>query len=114
MTTPAVPTVPPDDSSELRRIFAVLWRRKWLVLGVVIVATGGTYAISKVATKHYQTTAQVQLQPQTSLVTGSGQDLGQELAAAERTVQTQRLAALAAQMFHPPPRPPGSLLGHVK
>ena len=68
---------------------SVIWRWRWLVVGGVLVATVGTYALSKVATKQYRAQAQVQARARsvdTALTGSSDQGL----------TDTQNLAAAVA------------------
>lgn len=47
------------EGASLRDYLAVVWRRKWLVLLVVIVATGCAYGLSAMQTKMYSSAAQL-------------------------------------------------------
>jgi len=54
--------VTPLDTSEgtnLRDYLAVVWRRKWLVLLVIVLATGGAYAFSALQTSMYEAESQL-------------------------------------------------------
>ena len=114
------PTSPPREApSDLRTFLGVLWRRRWLLLGIVVVATAGTYLLSKVATKQYSASVQLQLQAQNADASlfGTGDptlDLTQNLAGAARTVTTPRVAARAARKLGVAPRSSQALLGKIR
>jgi capsular exopolysaccharide synthesis family protein len=117
MNASAPPNLPLEGPPDVRTYLEVIWRRRWLVLGVVVVATLGTYMISKAATKQYASTAQVQLQPQSSGPLLGGQTgtetLAQDLAATQLLLRTPRLAVQAASRLRPPPRDRQSLLSQI-
>jgi succinoglycan biosynthesis transport protein ExoP len=119
MNTP-VPLNEPDEApADPRAYVQVIWRRRWLVLGIVLVATLGTYLVSQAVTKQYAARAQVGVQPlilESSLFNDAGQlteDPGQSLAVAARLATTPDVATRAAQKLRPPPRDPRSLLSEI-
>ena len=48
-----------SEGATLRDYLAVVWRRKWLVLLVVVVATGAAYGLSALQTKMYSAASQL-------------------------------------------------------
>jgi capsular exopolysaccharide synthesis family protein len=97
----------------------VIWRWRWLVLGIVLVATAGTYLVSRAVTKQYAARAQVGVQPlilESSLFNDAGQlteDPGQSLAVAARLAIAPEVATRAAQKLRPAPRNPQSLTSEI-
>ena len=81
-----------SEGSTLRDYLAVVWRRKWLVLLVVVLATGLAYGLSAAQVKMYAAAAQ--------LIYSSSVDLANPLAASnyvdptERTVELQSVATV--------------------
>ena len=81
-----------SEGSTLRDYLAVVWRRKWLVLLVVVLATGLAYGLSAAQVKMYAAAAQ--------LIYSSSVDLADPLAASnyvdptERTVELQSVATV--------------------
>jgi capsular exopolysaccharide synthesis family protein len=90
-----------------------------MVLGLVLIATLGTYLVSKSATKRYTASAEVQVQPLTiasSLLSPGGQeteDPTESRAVAARLVTTPTLEARAAQKLRLTPANPNSLNGQT-
>jgi capsular exopolysaccharide synthesis family protein len=111
--------VPPNESVEApvdpRAYLQVIWRWRWMVLGIVLVGTLGTYLLSEGATKKYAARAQVQVQPlviDTSLFNDAGQlteEPAQALAVTTRLAKTPEVAARAAKKLRPAPSDPGIL-----
>ena len=55
-------TTDTSEGATLRDYLAVIWRRKWLVLLVVVVATGVAYGLSAIQTKMYSAASQLMYQ----------------------------------------------------
>jgi polysaccharide biosynthesis transport protein len=70
----------------LRDYLAVVWRRKWLVLLVVVLATGVAYGLSAVQTKMYEATAQ--------LIYSGSTDVANPLSSSSYVDPTQRTVEL--------------------
>jgi Mrp family chromosome partitioning ATPase/capsular polysaccharide biosynthesis protein len=69
MTLPAQtqtqpPSPPPQDTVDVRAYLRPIWRRKWLVIAITLLAGVGTYLVSSHQTKRY--VAQTQLYVQTA------------------------------------------------
>jgi capsular exopolysaccharide synthesis family protein len=107
----------PAPQADLRALLATLWRRKWVFLAIVLVLPAAVYAVSKQATKQYQSSALLQVQTETvdtslfSISESAPPD--QSLNAAARLVQTTGVAEQAARRLRPRPAQPGSLLGQI-
>jgi capsular exopolysaccharide synthesis family protein len=120
MNTPVPPSMSDEDTVDARSYLRVIWRWRWLVIGIVAVATLGTYLVSLAVTKQYAAQAQVQIHPlliETSLFNDAGQlteDPGQSLAVAARLAATPDVATRAAGKLRPPPSDPGSLTAQTE
>jgi tyrosine-protein kinase len=55
-------TTPAPEALDARAYLQPIWRRKWLILAVTVLAAAGTYFISDRQTKQYVTSAQVYVQ----------------------------------------------------
>jgi polysaccharide biosynthesis transport protein len=80
---------PAEDTSQgatLRDYLAVVWRRKWLVLLVVVVATGVAYGLSAMQTSMYSASTQ--------LIYANSVDLANPLAGTTYVDPTQRTVEL--------------------
>src|SRR4051794_37911870 len=58
-----------EDFVDVRRYLAALRRNIPLILGIIVVLTGGVVAFSLLASKSYDATAQIIVDPQTSAIT---------------------------------------------
>jgi Mrp family chromosome partitioning ATPase/capsular polysaccharide biosynthesis protein len=74
------------EGATLRDYLAVVWRRKWLVLLVIVVATGGAYGLSAMQTKMYSAASQ--------LIYGNTVDVANPLAGNSYVDPTQRSVEL--------------------
>jgi Mrp family chromosome partitioning ATPase len=54
-------SIPMNESPDAPAIFAPLWRRKWLILAVALVAAGGTYLYYKRSARVFQASTQLYL-----------------------------------------------------
>jgi capsular exopolysaccharide synthesis family protein len=55
-----------DDSGDIREVLAALWRRKFVVLGTLVVLLGVAVAVASVQTAVYQSSAAVLVRPPTT------------------------------------------------
>ena len=119
MNTPVPPNESAESPADPRAYLQVIWRWRWLVLGIVLIATVGTYLVSHAVTKKYEAKAQVGVQPlilESSLFNDAGQlteDPGQSLAVAARLATAPEVATRAAQKLRPPPSNPLSLTNEI-
>jgi polysaccharide biosynthesis transport protein len=120
MNSPVPPSLSDEAQADPRNYLRVIWRWRWVVVGIVAVATLGTYLLSLAITKKYAAEAQVQIQPlliDTSLFNDAGQlteDPGQSLAVAARLAATPDVATRAAEKLRPPPSNPRSLTAQTE
>jgi uncharacterized protein involved in exopolysaccharide biosynthesis len=59
-------SAPKPEQSGIAEYARVLWRRKWIVIGIVVLAVGGVLGYCVSATKTYSATATVYLEPPVS------------------------------------------------
>jgi capsular exopolysaccharide synthesis family protein len=120
MNIPASPNASDEAPADPWSYLRVIWRWRWVVLGIVVVATLGTYLLSLAITKQYAARAQVKIQPlilESSLFNDAGQlteDPGQSLAVAARLAVTRAVATQAAEKLRPAPSDPGSLTAETE
>ncbi len=99
-----------------RRYLEPLWRRRWLVLAILIVVPAAAYGASKLVTPRYEASTTLLVRStnfssqaftqQVSVATGSA-------AAAARLVQTTPVAAAAARVLGESPAEARALLGEI-
>jgi receptor protein-tyrosine kinase len=111
-----------DDQSsfEARHYLAVLWRRKYIILGTVIVIPLLVVGLSLLQHKQYEATARILVEPASSsvsVVLGLNVDTGppddRQVETLASFVTTPEIAKLAAAQLSPAP-PLADLLGHVQ
>jgi len=96
----------PSESTEfdLQKVLRVLWRRKWIVVGTVVVVTVAAFLIKQTTTpQEYRANAVVAVNPQTvnqSLSDNPTPAVG-ALAPVARIIVTTRFARLAARGLKP-------------
>ena len=79
-------TTDTSEGATLRDYLAVVWRRKWLVLLVIVVATGVAYGLSAMQTRMYSAASQ--------LIYGNTVDVANPLAGNTYVDPTQRSVEL--------------------
>jgi capsular exopolysaccharide synthesis family protein len=116
-TPMSIPPPAPPSQADVRGVLGALWRRKWIFLVIVVVLPAAVYAMSKQATKEYESSVLLQVQAQavdTSLfATADTTPPDQSLNAAARLIQTTAVAEEAAKRIRPRPAQPRSLLGQI-
>lgn len=99
-----------------RRYLEPLWRRRWLVLAVLILVPGAAYGVSKLVTPKYEASTTLLVRStnfssqaftqQLSVATGSA-------SAAAKLVQTTPVATEASRILGDAPPDPGELLDSI-
>ena len=111
-----------DDQSNLdaRHYLGVLWRRKYIILGTVIVIPALVVGLSLLQHKQYEATARILVEPPSSsvsVVLGLNVDTGapddRQIETLGSFVATPEIAKMAASQLSPAPAP-ADLLDHVK
>ncbi|MGH9169496.1 MAG: polysaccharide biosynthesis tyrosine autokinase [Acidimicrobiales bacterium] len=106
----------PVDSTErsLTEYLDIFRRRKWWIIGVVVLAVGSSIVYTKLETKKYTATAEVLAQAQPNYQTGAVPTLGQsELATYTELVTSPAVTALAKKQLnvnHPIAHPVASVV----
>jgi capsular exopolysaccharide synthesis family protein len=104
-----------QDGLDIRQWGRLVWRRKWLLLAIVVVVPVAVYAVSSLLPKTYQSKATIAVQatanPSTLL---SGQIRPSSgLSEAQTLTKTTLVARRAARNLGLPPSSARGLLGHV-
>jgi capsular exopolysaccharide synthesis family protein len=81
------------EELDIRSYFRPVWRRKWIILAIVVLAAGGTYFLSSRQQKSYVASTKVYLEVANPLATLSATASGQSAGAAGVTAQTLADAA---------------------
>src|SRR3954453_5055722 len=102
---------------DLRHYLRLAWRRKWLLLAVIVVIPVAAYLLAARAPKVYETSTLLR-GPQTAVsstifgnqvsFSGTGAD------SAARLIQTSAVARVAARQLGEDPDQAGALLGDIK
>src|SRR5947209_6131248 len=99
-----VSTQEQQDNVDVRSILATLWRRKWLIVAIAVVATAVTYAYSQSRPNKYTASTRVFIQAPTSNALLGGQqvdtsspDPTRELANQVGLLQSRSVAATVAK-----------------
>ena len=105
---------PSQESRDLRFYLRLVWKRKWLLLAVVVLIPAVVYGISKALPKSYEATNTLQVQ-QTSVpsVLFSGGSSTDSLEGTARLIETTAVARQAARRMGLPPSAAGELLGKI-
>jgi non-specific protein-tyrosine kinase len=110
---------PPADlaASDLRSQLALLWRYKWLILVIAILAPAASLYWTSRQPDVYNASALVQVEPQRLETyytwSGTNQTWGELLESVARLTTTTRAAQVAARKLDPPRPPAASLAGSV-
>jgi capsular exopolysaccharide synthesis family protein len=103
-----------QEGLDFRQWWSLIWRRKWLLLAIVVVLPVGVYLVSSQLPKTYEAKATVKVQP-TGAASGvvSGVSAKAEIVEARALIKTTAVARRAAHLLHKPPLAAKGLLGHV-
>jgi capsular exopolysaccharide synthesis family protein len=103
-------------AADLRHYLSLVWRRKWILLPIVVVIPLATYLISKGLSKTYEASTIVQVKDtegSASLFSNSVDFGGSGAAEAARLIPTTVVGREAAKELGLPPDQGGSLAGQV-
>lgn len=80
----------PDDSIDLRSLWATIYRNKWLIAGLAVIGALAGVAVALISSPSYQATTSIQIDQQSARILDS-EDTEPEIGAAEaeRFLQTQ-------------------------
>jgi len=107
-------TEPRHEGLDIRQWGRLVWRRKWLLLAVVIAIPVAVYVISSLLGKTYESKAMINVQatdaPSSVLTkTASKSDIGE----VQTLIETPIVARRAARILGLPPGDARGLLGHI-
>lgn len=99
------------EELDLRSYFRPVWRRKWIILAIVVIAAGGTYFLSSRRPKSYQASTKVYLQTSNPLavlngIRGAAASSGpvtptaQSLNDAAQLITSQQVTGAVARRLH--------------
>jgi capsular exopolysaccharide synthesis family protein len=103
----------PQDGIDLRRYVRQAWRRKWLLLAVVVLIPAATYLLTQRQEKVYEASTLLRVTPQNIDVSDQ---ISFESSGATETatiIQTTAVARLAARELGEDPAAAGGLLGKI-
>lgn len=104
-----------QEGLDVRQWGRLVWRRKWLLLGIVVVIPAAVFAISSLLPKTYESKATIAVQatanPATLLSSQIRPSSG--LSEAQTLIKTTLVARRAAHNLGLPPSAARGLLGHV-
>src|SRR5947208_10473647 len=101
---------------DLRHYLRLAWRRKWLMLAVIVAIPVGTYLLAARAPSVYETSTLLRVQQtavSSSLFGNQVSFSGTGAQSAARLIQTTAVAQLAAKKLGEDPKQAGSLLGDI-
>ncbi|MGE5280913.1 MAG: polysaccharide biosynthesis tyrosine autokinase [Chloroflexota bacterium] len=104
-----------QEGLDIRQWGGLIWRRKWLLLAIVVVLPVGVYLVSSQLPKTYQAKATVKIEAArtaTSLL-GGHSNSKTEVAEAKTLLKTPVVARRAAHILGKPPFAAKGLLGHI-
>lgn len=104
-----------QEGLDIRQWWGLIWRRKWLLLAIVIVLPAGVYLFSSKLPKTYQAKATVKVQATgaASSVLGVHSSPKTDFSEARTLIQTELVARRAAHILGKPTSSAKSLLGHI-
>jgi tyrosine-protein kinase len=105
-----------QEGLDIRQWWGLVWRRKWLLLAIVIALPVGVYLVSSQLPKTYEAKAVVRVQSLGSVLNlngGGGAGLKAEVAEAKALVKTPAVGSRAARILGKPPYAAKGLAGHV-
>lgn len=100
---------------DIRQWGGLIWRRKWLLLAIVVVLPVGTYLVSSRLPKTYEAKATVKIQSSGSAASllGGHSNPKTEVGEARTLIRTEPVARRAARILGKPATAAKGLLGHV-
>lgn len=101
-----------QEGLDIRQWGGLLWRRKWLLLAIVILVPLGVYLVSSQLPKTYKATATIKVQSATPTILG-GRNNKTEVSEAKASVKTPAVARRAARILGKPPFAAKALIGQV-
>ena len=109
-------TTQSHGAQDPRRYLHVLWRRKWLLLAIVVVIPAAAYLVASRSPEVYEASTVVQIQPTdggSSVLSNQPSFAASGVQEAARLIATTAVARLAAKELGDPPRGARSLLGAI-
>ena len=113
---------PQQGRADLRTYMGLFWRRKWLLLLVVVAIPLAVYGVSARAPDKYESSALLQMQPQTvdsslftteNSQTADTSQTAEQLTASARLIKTREVARRATRRIDPQPANLSALLKQV-
>jgi len=101
-----------QEGLDFRQWWALIRRRKWLLLAIVVVLPVGVYYVSSKLPKTYEARATVKVLPTGASVL-SGVSARSEIGEARTLIKTTVVARRAAALLHRPPSAAAALASHV-
>jgi succinoglycan biosynthesis transport protein ExoP len=108
-------TEPRQEGLDLRQWGRLVWRRKWLLLAVVVAIPAAVYAGSTLLPKTYQSKATINVQATGAPSTLFSNQISSrsDIASAQTLIETTAVARRAAHILGKPASAARSLLGHI-
>jgi receptor protein-tyrosine kinase/non-specific protein-tyrosine kinase len=104
-----------QEGLDIRQWWGLIWRRKWLLLAIVILLPVGVYFVSSHLPKTYEAKATVKVQAAVTATSflGGHANTKTEVAEAKTLIKTPVVGRRAARILGKPPFAAKGLLGHI-
>jgi capsular exopolysaccharide synthesis family protein len=106
-------TGPREDGIDIRHYLRQAWRRKWILLAVVVLIPAGTYLLTERQPKVYEASTLLKVAPQDISISPTISFSSSGATETATIVKTTGVARLAAHRLGQDPNSAGALLGNI-